>query len=186
MAVNLTVEGRMAAIDDIQRDFLFEVHIPEIGSLTGGAIDQEGLIIRAKTCAIPARGNDTIDSFFNGTKQIFPGRPTFSNLLAVGVDESEDQIVMKALYEWRQIIFDTDPNSPTAGYSKAANKRALSTKIVLRQYKYNGDPLDNDIVFYNAWPSGVDEVALNMEGNGKIQYPVTFTWDFWKLEPAGG
>lgn len=183
---NLTTEGRLAIIDDVQRDFLFEVHVPDISDMTGKVITQEGLIIRTKTAAIPSRGNSTIESFFAGTKQIFPGRPTFSNLLAIGADETEDQLIMKAMYEWRQRIFDTDPNSLTAGYSKSTNKRALSTSIILRQYKYNGDPLDNDIVFYNAWPSEMGEVALNMEGNGKVQYPITFSYDYWLLEPSEG
>jgi len=183
-ASNLTVEGRLGAISDIQRNFMFEVIIPNIGAMTDGAIDVEGLTIRTKTCAIPSRGNEEIESYFQGMKQLFPGRPTFSNKLAVALDETEDQIVGKALYAWRQKIFDIDPSSPTAGYSHAPNKRALSTTIILRQYAYNGMSLENDFVFYNAWPSDVGDIELNMTGNEKVSYAVTFTFDFWKKQKA--
>lgn len=182
--LNFTVEGRLAAIDDIQRNFMFEVMVPNIGTMTGNAIDMENLIIRTKTCAIPSRGNESIESYFMGMKQMFPGRPTFSNSLAVAIDETEDQIITKALYAWRQRIFDIDPDSPTAGYSQAINKRAMSTNIILRQYKYNGDKLENDIVFYNAWPSEIGDIELSMTGNEKIAYAVTFTFDFWKLKKS--
>lgn len=183
-ALNFTVEGRLGAIADIQRNFLFEVLIPAIGTMTGGAIDTEGLIIRSKSCALPARGNEEIDSFFMGMKQFFPGRPTFSNKLTVSIDETEDQIITKSLYAWRQRIFNIDPNSATAGYSEAVNKRAASTTIILRQYKYNGDKLPNDIYFYNAWPSDIGDVELVMTGNEKVAYSAIFTFDFWKLVPS--
>ena len=98
MAQNFTIEGRLAAIEDIQRNFVFEVIIPNINIMTGGIMNQEALIIRAKTAAIPARGNDTIDSFFMGMKQLFPGRPNFSNTLSCTLDETEDQIVMRATH----------------------------------------------------------------------------------------
>lgn len=181
---NFTVEGRLATISDVQRNFMFEVIISDIGKMTGNAINTEGLTIRAKTASIPSRGNESIDSFFMGMKQIFPGRPTFTNTLSVTLDETEDQIVTKALYAWRNRIFDTNPQSKTAGYSQAINKRALSASITLRQYKYNGVKLDNDIVFYNAWPSEVGDVELNMTGSEKVVYSVTFTYDYWKLVKA--
>ena len=182
--LNFTVEGRLGAIKDIQRNFLFEVIIPNVNAMTGGKITQEGLVIRTKTCALPSRGNEEIESFFMGMKQIFPGRPTFSNKLAVSIDETEDQIVTKALYAWRQRIFDIDPASATAGYSQATNKRAMSTKITLRQYTYNGKKLENDIQFVNAWPSEIGEVELAMTGNEKIAYAVTFTFDYWILKKS--
>lgn len=182
--LNFTVEGRLGAIKDIQRNFMFEVLISDIGKMTGNAITQEGLVIRTKTCAIPSRGNEEIESFFMGMKQVFPGRPTFANKLAVSIDETEDQIVTKALYAWRQRIFDVDPASMTAGYSQAANKRAMSTTITLRQYSYDGKKLENDIKFVNAWPSEIGEIELAMTGNEKIAYAVTFTFDYWLLKKS--
>lgn len=184
MALNFTVEGRLGAITDIQRNFMWELTIPNIGAMTSNTITQEGLVIRTKTCAIPSRGNEEIESVFMGMRQWFPGRPTFSNKLAVSIDETEGQEVTKALYAWRQRIFDIDPSSPTAGYSQAVNKRALSTTIILRQYKFNGEKVENDIHFINAWPSDIGDVDLAMTGNEKIAYAVTFTFDYWLLKKS--
>jgi len=181
---NLTPEGRLALIDDIQRNYSFELLIPDIGTMTDKEIDQEGFAIRCKNAAIPSRGITTIDSYFHGMKQVFPSRPDLTNALAVSVDETEDQIVMKSIYAWRQKIFDIDPDSTTAGYSKAMNKRSVSTTIILRQYKYNGVAVDNDIHFINSWPSNMGDVALDMSGDGKVMYDITFTWDYWILKPS--
>lgn len=182
--LNFSVEGRLGAIADIQRNFLFECSIPNIGAMTGGKIDQENLIIRTKTCSIPGRGNEEIESVFMGMRQWFPGRPTIPNKLTLSIDETEDMIIAQALYAWRQRIFDIDPASPTAGYSKATNKRAMSTTIILRMYKYNGVKLPNDIVFTNAWPSECPDIELAMTGNEKISYSVTFTYDYWLLKKS--
>ena len=185
---NFTVEGRLSTIDDLLRNFMFEVTIPDIATMVGSeaGVGTDGLMesmtIRTKTCSIPARGNEEIESFFMGMKQIFPGRPTFTNKLALQIDETEDQLVLRALTAWRNRVFDTRPDSSTAGYSKAANKRALSTTIILRQYKFDGTPLPNDIVFVNAWPQEVGDVELSMAGNEKVTFNVTFTYDFWKLK----
>jgi hypothetical protein len=182
--LNFTVEGRLGAISDIQRNFMFEVMIPDIGNMTGKAIDQEGLIIRTKTCSIPGRGQEEIESYFMGMKQLFPGRPTIPNKLTISIDETEDQIVTQALYKWRQKIFDIDPKSTTAGYSQALNKRAMSTTINLRMYKFNGVKMPNDIVFTNAWPSECPDIELAMTANEKIAYSVTFTYDYWLLKKS--
>ena len=188
---NFTNEGRLSMIDDIQRNFMFELTISNIAKMlatgdiitTNGAPDlEEAMIIRTKTCAIPSRGNEEIESFFMGMKQMFPGRPTFGNKLSVTIDETEDQVVLKTLTSWRNLIFDIRPDSLTAGYSQSLNKRAASTSIVLRQYKFNGDKLENDIIFTNAWPSEIGDVELSMTGNEKVSFNVTFTFDYWTLK----
>ena len=185
---NFTVEGRLSTIDDLLRNFMFEVTIPDIATMVGTESGvssgdlMESMTIRTKTCSIPARGNEEIESVFMGMKQFFPGRPTFSNKLSLQIDETEDQLVMQVLTAWRNRVFDTRPDSFTAGYSKASNKRGLSTSIILRQYRYDGTALPNDIVFVNAWPQEVGDVELAMAGNEKVTFNVTFTYDFWKLK----
>jgi len=187
---NFTVEGRLSTIADLQRNFMFDVSIMNIKTMLDSealaslisADLQEDLVVRTKTCVIPARGNEDIESFFMGMKQIFPGRPTFSNKLGLQIDETEDQLVMKVLTAWRNRIFDTRFDSATAGYSQSQTKRGLSTQIILRKYKYNGTKLDNDIIFYNAWPSEVGDVDLSMAANEKVTFNATFTFDFWKLK----
>lgn len=185
---NFTVEGRLSTIDDLQRNFLFEIDIPNIKALLGTIPNitsddyVESLTIRTKTASIPARGNEEIESFFMGMKQFFPGRPTFANKLSLQLDETEDQFIFQVLTTWRNLIFDTRPDSATAGYSQKPNKRALSTSIILKQYRYDGVKLKNDIEFVNAWPSEVGDVELSMNGNEKVTFNTTFTFDFWRLK----
>jgi hypothetical protein len=175
-----TIEGRLATISDIQRNFLFEYMIPNINVMTNNIIDMENLIIRIKTASIPGRTNENIDSFFMGMKQLFPGRPGFSNTMVTNIDETEDNIIGKGLYAWQQRIFDIDPNSATAGYSQVPTKRLASTDVILRMYKYNGEKIgDDDIVLVNTRPTNVEDISLDMASNEKIVYAVTWTYDFW-------
>jgi hypothetical protein len=184
MSLNFTAANRLSVLPDVSRDYLFNLLIPNINLMTGGIIDQEGLVVRAKTASIPSRGNnDDLEMHFLGTYVKYPGKPTFSNKLSVTLDETEDQIVLKAISAWQQRIFDMDPNSPTAGYSQAPNKAGLCTPITLKQYKFNGEQMGDDIVFYSAWPSNRDDVNLDMNANGKVVHTVTFTWDYWLLQP---
>jgi hypothetical protein len=185
MALNFTAANRLSVLPDLSRDWLFNLLIPRISEMTNGLIDQEGLVVRAKTASIPSRGNnDDLEQHFLGTYVKYPGKPTFSNKLSVTLDETEDQIVLQAMQAWQQRIFDIDPNSPTAGYSQAANKAGLSVPITLKQYKFNGTQMGKDIVFYNAWPNMRDDVNLDMNANGKVSPVVSFTWDYWLLQPA--
>ena len=185
MSLNFTASNRISILPDVARAYLFNLLIPNISLMTGGIINQEGLVVRAKTATIPSRGNnDDLELHFMGTYVKYPGKPTFSNKLSVTLDETEDQIVIQAIQAWQQRIFDMDPNSPTAGYSQSVNKAGLCVPITLKQYKFNGSQLGKDIVFYNAWPSNRDDVNLDMNANDKISPTVTFTWDYWLLQPA--
>jgi hypothetical protein len=149
--------------------------------VTGGKANTEDLIIRCRTASIPGRGFDSIESNFMGMKQFFPSKPTFSNTLAVTIEETEDQKVGKALYAWRQKIFDVDPASPKAGVSSGLVKRDLAKDIFLLMYRYNGSSFEKKIKFVNAWIQNVDDVGLDYAGNDAVKYSVTFQYDFWVL-----
>jgi hypothetical protein len=181
---NFTLENRLGAIPDIQRNFLWEFLIPNINVMTNNIIDTESLIIHTKTALIPGRSVEDIESFFMGMKQIFPGRVTFPNKMAIGIDEDESQIIHKGLYAWMQKQFDVDPDSATAGYSQVPTKRLMCTDVILRCYKYNGEKMENDSVLTNCRPSAIEDVNLDMAGNEKVNYSVTFTYDYWLLKKA--
>jgi hypothetical protein len=176
-----TIEGRMKQLPDIQRNFLFEVVVPGITDVTT-AINQEDLIIRVRSAVIPQRGNEPIESNFMGMKQFFPGKPTFSNSLNIVCEETEDQKITKALYDWQQKIFDINPSSPTAGSSQVPVKRRACKDIFLLMYKYNGTELEKKVRFVNAFPETVDDVSLGFAENAAVQYSVTFRFDYWVLE----
>jgi len=119
-----------------------------------------------------------------GTKANFPGKPSITDTLQVTLDETEDQKVQKAIYAWQQRIFDIDPTSGTAGYSQAVNKAGLSTTMMLRAYKYNGQKCDYDMVVYNAWPSERGEISFSMNGSEKVSPNVTFTFDYHLMQKS--
>lgn len=180
---NFTIEGRLKGLKDIQRPWMFELVIPDASVLTNGIANTEDLIIRCRTASIPGRGFDTIESNFMGMKQFFPSKPTFSNTLAVSIEETEDQKVGKLLYAWRQKIFDVDPQSVKAGSSTGLVKRDLAKDIFLLMYKYDGTSFEKKIKFVNAWPQNVDDVGLDYAGGGEsVKYSVTFQYDFWLLQ----
>jgi hypothetical protein len=184
MPVNMTIAGRMAAIADVQRSYLWEWTIPDIKKVTSGIIDQEGLIVRVKNASLPGRSNEIITAVFMGTDQDFPSRIKFDKSVELTIDETEDQMVAKAIYEWQQNIFDIDPMSPTAGHSKVGSKKDYSTKSILRMYKFNGDKLPYDFVMYNSWPSAAAAVQLDMAATDALKRTLTLSFDYWKLEKS--
>lgn len=177
---NLTLEGRLKQLPDVQRTWLWELYIPNISNIPGmPEIVDDDLVIRARTASLPQRGNESLESYFMGFKQLFPGKPTFGNTMEVQFEETEDQKVAKFLYAWRQYILDVNPNSPTAGASGAVTKRQATRNIYILQYKYHGDVLKKKVQLFNAWPSNVADVSLDMNGAESVKYSVTFSFDYW-------
>lgn len=184
---NFTIEGRrIKNLPDIQRAYLWEIVISNVADLIDiGATDlEDDIIIRARTSQIPARGFETIESNFIGMTQLFPGRPTFGRTLALTLEETEDQLIHKFLYEWRQQIYDVNPNSPTAGVASKATKREMTRTIYLNMYHVDGNILDRRIKFWNAWPSDVSDIELSYDASTAVSYAATFSFDFWTSEPT--
>ena len=180
---NFTIEGRAKKLQDIQRNWMWELLIPSISDVTNGIMgDVEDLIIRCRTATIPARGNESLESSFMGMKQFFPGKPTFGNTFDVSVEETEDQIVHKALTAWQNLIFNIAPNNPTGGQSLRPLKRDVAKDIYLIMYKYNGESMERKIRFYNCFIQNVGDVSMDYSSQAAVQYSVTFQFDFWELQ----
>jgi hypothetical protein len=180
--MNLTIEGRAKSLRDIQRNWMWELLIPSISDVTGGVMgDVEDLIIRVRSAVIPSRGNTPITSEFIGMRQFFPGKPTFGDSFAVQIEETEDQIVHKAMTNWQNLIFNTSPTEATGGQSLRPLKRDVAKDVYLLMYTYNGQELEKKIRFYNCFISGISDVSLAYSGNESVKYDVTFSFDFWQL-----
>ena len=80
---NLTLEGRLKQLPDIQRSWLWEFYIPNVNTIPFAGVTEEDLVIRARTCTLPSRGNEALESYFMGFKQFFPGKPLFGNTMEV-------------------------------------------------------------------------------------------------------
>jgi hypothetical protein len=179
---NLTIEGRAKTLPDIQRNWMWELLIPAISDVTQGVMgDVEDLVIRARTVVIPSRGNEPIESQFIGMKQFFPGKPTFGNTFEVTIEETEDQIVHKALTAWQNLIFNISPTLITGGQSLRPLKRDVAKDVYLLMYKYNGTEMENKIRFYNCFVQNVGDVSMAYNANEAVQFSTTFQFDFWEL-----
>lgn len=187
---DFTLEGRAKNIPDVQRTFLWELSVPDIGSIVNNEITEEGLVIRCRAAVLPERGVDIITSNFMGMEQVFAGKPTFPHTFTTTIEETEDQKVTKSLYAWRQKIFDVEPGTVTGGVSQVPRKRNVAgfagyaTDVYMIPYKYNGESLDRVFRFINCWPATVGEVSMGYADNAAVQYSVTFEYDYWVLEKA--
>jgi len=180
---NFTIEGRAKTLPDIQRNWMWELLIPSISDVTNGVMgDVEDLIIRCRTAVIPARGNEPIESNFMGMKQFFPGKPTFTHTFDVTIEETQDQIVHKALTAWQNLVFSVSPTTPTGGASLRPLKRDVAKDIYLVMYKYNQEEMERKIRFYNAFISNVGDVPMDYTTQAAGQFTATFQFDFWELQ----
>lgn len=177
--MNLTLEGRLKQLPDVQRSWMWELYIPNVNTIPNAGLTEEDITIRTRTASLPERGNETIESNFMGFKQFFPGKATFGNSMSTTIEETEDQKVSKFLYAWRQYILDVNPNSITAGASGALTKRQATRNMYILQYKYSGTVMEKKIQLFNAWPQAVAAVTLDMNGTEQIKFDVTWQFDYW-------
>ena len=185
MADNFTIEGRLKEIPDIQRNWMWNLIIPniKIAAPQSAKLGEEDLIVRCRSFAIPPRAIEAVESNFMGMKQWFPMRPTVGGTVDATFEETEDQRIQKIFYEWSQRIFNTNPVGAFAGKSTVPNKRAIARDIFLYMYRYDGSPMDKAIRFVNAWPQNVSTAAMEYAGGAAVQYTVTFQYDYWTLFP---
>jgi hypothetical protein len=187
------IDQRLRNLSDPLKSWNFELSFSNISNIVSTVSDDEPLIIRCRSASIPSRGNDVMETYFLGMKQVFPGRPTFDNTLNITFEEYEDMLITKTLSEWQNKIFDTNLNSGTAGTAQATGKREgiagtpYSTIAHLTLYKTHGldagvgNPTDKQIKFVNIWPSSKPAIDLNYTASDTVKYNVTFSFDYWEL-----
>ena len=175
------LEDRLKNKPDIQRSYLWELIIPDIGSVSDSVKDADELVTRVRTTNLPGRGVEVIQSDFMGMRQMFPGRVNFSHTLQVTFEELENQIVSTVLYEWSNKIFDIRHGSPTGGVAQVSRKRDIAKDIIIRQVAYDGSYLKNAYKLVNCFIQNYDEVSLDYTQNDKIMIPVSFSFDYWEF-----
>jgi hypothetical protein len=190
---NFTIEGRAGKIiGDVQRTWMWQLSFPGINNIVstnGISLVKdlpEELTIRARNVSMPSRGVESIESVFMGMKQFFPGKPTFSNTVEVGFEESENQNVAKILYNWHQAIFDiTKGHSNKLGKRPANSPTSYVTDMILSVGSYNGVLSDKIILFKNVYPENVSDVGMDYGNSESVKFGVTFKFDLWFLQKLG-
>lgn len=178
------IDSRLNKLPDPIRTYNFEMSFPQIGKVIPG-YTEEDITIRCRSASIPSRGNELIETFFMGMKQLFPGKPTFDNNLNIVFEEFEDLKVTDFLNKWQRKIFDTNVGDNTAGSSQSLGKRDLAssyaTVAYLKLYSVKQELLPDQIKFVNIWPSSKPALDLNYQSNDIIRYNVTFSFDYWEI-----
>lgn len=183
------IDDMLRLMPDVQRTFKWVLDIPEIDSVCDSIKDPKEITIRVRSAVIPGRGVELIETNFMGMKQFFAGRPTFPNTLSLTIEETEDQIISKAFYEWNNRIFSTDSKDLlNGGGSKAQFKRwgvnggiGYSTDIFLKLQKYNSEEQVKKFKFVNAFPSDVGDVSVDYGSSDSVKFNVTLSYDYWEL-----
>jgi hypothetical protein len=182
---NFHIDQRLIAQKDIIRNYSFELLFPNIDKVCPSIKNPDDLLVRCKSAIFPSRGNEIIESWFMGLKQIFPSKPRFGNVLSTVIEESSDQKIMIALNEWNNWLFQVDPNGANAGASQANVKRlsqgskAYAIDAFLTTYSYDGVALAKKIKFFNCFPTNVGDVPLEYAGNDSVKFSTDFSFDFW-------
>lgn len=179
------IEGRFPD-QEVQRSWLWEIFIPNISTLPipNLSIDEEDIIIRAKSVVQPGFSFDIFEAQHMGFKKQIPIKKNITNKIPVELEEFQDRKVLKLLYGWSNFIFSQDPRDLFVGNSSpiAITRNIYTKNIVLKQYAYNGAELDKSIVLLNAWPSNMSDLNLSYNSNESVKYNVEFSFDDWYLE----
>lgn len=196
MGNNFTIDGtRLSSFKDVQKTYLWNIFIPNIQLLSTSnvlpvpkdLIDEEDILLRARSVTIPGGGFESVETNFMGFKQYFPIKLKQTNTITTELEEFEDQKVSKLLYNWKNKIINQNPLSPFAGNSslltpmKKAPIVGYSRNIQLRCYGTDGHELEQKIVCYNAYPADVQDVSLSYHSSDSVKYNVTWQFDYWVI-----
>jgi hypothetical protein len=175
---NFTSDGVFQGKPDVQVDYLWELYIPKPRRVDSGwDASSDGMIVRVRSAVIPGFTTGTIESYFLGTKQFYPGRTDFDGTFAAQFEEFQDQKVLTAITAWKNAIFNRE-----TGERVSNRKSDYCCDVVLTCYGTDMKPLPKKIRFVNAWIQAVGSVALSYEGSGAIKYETTFQYDYPVVE----
>jgi hypothetical protein len=180
---NFTIEGRRKNLPDPQRTFNWEVEFVDLPLVAKKNYDEDDLKLRAKSATFAGRSVEPIETFYQGNKQIFPGRTNFTNSINIQFEETEDQKVTKILFDWFQKINNMNAkNIAFGGTGSYLFKGQVAKKMYLKMYKYNGEAMKYRIKFNNVWPQSMPDISMSYDTSDVIKFDVAFAYDFWILE----
>ena len=173
MANEINKFDTIAGLKDVQRPYLFELVIT---NPTGVTASEDEITLRCHKASIPGRGAEVIETNFYGLKAHYAGRPTYgNNQLNVEFTEHEDQQVIKFLYDWNNLVYNTDTGN-------GGSEKSYKTDIVLNMYKNTRTKLPYFIQFKNCFVETIaDSDLIHGQASEGVKYSVTFRFDYWIL-----
>lgn len=164
----------LAQLPDIAVNYMFVVTFNVDGTKLTFAKEIEGLLVKARTCVIPGRTTEPIESNFMGSKQVFPGKTTYSNSVSITFEEFQDGGTHAVFKKWQDAIYN-----PLTGVRVSNYKKDYAAQIYVTVMGTNGEIMGEPIVFQSAWVSNVGEPGLSHDETGKIVFEVEFKYDKW-------
>tara|TARA_R110001606_G_scaffold88448_6_gene199274 strand:- start:1936 stop:2484 length:549 start_codon:yes stop_codon:yes gene_type:complete len=177
---NMHISRLKSIAADVQRTYNWEVIVQQPAGLSGDFWEDDTITLRARSAMIPGSTTNAIESTFMGMKQFFAGNSELEHTLNIEFEEFEDQKLGKLLNAWQRIIFDaqTDSGSGDTVSEKAAY---CSPQFKLRMLKQDGEPMDEAIIFENAWLQNFASVQVSYGDSSSVKYSCSFQWDYYKL-----
>lgn len=152
------------------RTFIWDVVIPTV--IGGG--DSDILQARARSASIPARSVGAILVPYKQTAGIkYPGKLTYDHTWTVAFMEGEDNRVHDALYAWQQQIVN-DRTGISAGDDK------LKANLFFNLVSTKGEDI-RQIKLIGCYPEAVAAVTMSQDGEGLVEFSVTFSFDSWEV-----
>lgn len=179
---NFSTEGREAAIiKDVQRSFMWQVSMPTIGYLIDPSLAPdivEELRVRARTVSIPSRGIETLTTEFMGMKQLYAGKPSMTQTVAITFMESENLNMFAILNNLLQNTFSYKTGHSTLVGPKRSALTSYAQDIHINLLKYDGTAAsDKTMVLKNAFLTNVEDISLSYASNEVVQIGTTWSFD---------
>ena len=133
-----------------------------------------------KAAKIPESTIQPIELFYFGRPIKLAGNRTYEDMELTIIND-EDFAIRHALEDWANHINSAENN--LRALSDASPILYKSTALVT-QFSKTGGPL-RVYEFVNIWPSSIGAIDLTWDEATTVEeYPVTFTYDYWKV--SGG
>ena len=182
---SMSVFGQLSNLPDLAKTYLFQtMFLFDSGSELASILNQEDLMIKARTVTIPQKSFGELDTQYMGTKLLYPGRATVFGDVTIQWDEFQDMTISTALHRWANCLmnqgFKEDigggSNNITGGaISNFASRYCATIEIKLFDSTLK-EMLPVKWRLYRCWPKTVSEVALDHNAEGKVTKSATFSY----------
>jgi hypothetical protein len=181
--------------DEVQRDWLFGVHIINpISPLDTKFISNqlshdisrldesisEELFFRINNFNVPQRQIITTETNFLGHKQMIPLQEESVNDTSFEIEETAKQFVLTLFTYWTDFI-NHARSKDSYKENRPSWKKFISTDIDVYMYDYDGKYCPYRIRFYDAYPTTFGDSTFRYSNNGRCISNITFNFDWFEL-----
>lgn len=164
----------LASMPDIAVNYMFVVEFDVTGSKLPNKEEFANLTVKARSAIIPGRSTEPIESNFMGSKQLYPGKTTYTNEVPIRIEEFQDGGTHALLKGWQDAIYN-----PITGVRISNYKKDYSARLIVTVIGTDGKVIGEPIVFETAWLKNVGEPALDHDSSDKIVFDATLAFDRW-------